>query len=252
MRWNKKASLEIGVNTIVILVIAMILLGLGIGFVRGIFGKANTLPDIIDPTVLQNPPTAQEPIMLSPTEPTVRVGDSASVNVGVYNREQTEQTILLRAGNCAGGADLSIDAIEQPVPPNNAVGYRAILSLTPPSSSGGSGGGGSSSCSYTSSTVSSYDMWDWSADCPNSCDSYMTPAGCTSSDPSTCQHQDFGGGSGDCTTGMHDANVAASTSGGSGGSGTTGAGKYICNIEAYSANTGQVLYTKQFILNVEG
>lgn len=38
MRFNKKASLEISIQAIVIVVLAMTLLGLGLGFIKGMFG----------------------------------------------------------------------------------------------------------------------------------------------------------------------------------------------------------------------
>ena len=42
---NKKAALELSINAIVIVVLAMTLLGLGLGFIRGMFNKINPLTD---------------------------------------------------------------------------------------------------------------------------------------------------------------------------------------------------------------
>jgi len=101
MRFNKKASLEIGINTIVILVIAM-MLGLGIGFVKGIFGKANTLPDLIDTSNWQNPPTASEPVRLTPSSLEIKAGKSKDVKIGVYNKAQSKHTFDIAIGECVG------------------------------------------------------------------------------------------------------------------------------------------------------
>src|SRR3989338_2434457 len=44
-RLNKKASLEMSIKTIVVIVLAMTLLGLGLGFVRNMFGNINRLSE---------------------------------------------------------------------------------------------------------------------------------------------------------------------------------------------------------------
>lgn len=101
----RKGSLEIGVNTIVILVIAMMLLGLGIGFVKGIFGKANTLPDLIDTSNWQNPPTAAEPVRMTPSTLEIKSGKSKDVKIGVYNKAVVEHTFTIAIPKCVGPAD---------------------------------------------------------------------------------------------------------------------------------------------------
>ena len=42
---NKKGALELSINAIVIVILAMTLLGLGLGFVRGMFGKITGISD---------------------------------------------------------------------------------------------------------------------------------------------------------------------------------------------------------------
>jgi hypothetical protein len=39
MKFNKKASMQLSINMIVILIIAVVILGLALGFVQGMFGK---------------------------------------------------------------------------------------------------------------------------------------------------------------------------------------------------------------------
>jgi len=87
MRLNKKASLEIGINTIVILVIAMVLLGLGIGFIRGLFKQSGELPGLIDTDQFNTPPDSQTPIRITPSSVALKGGDSKPVKVGVYNKD---------------------------------------------------------------------------------------------------------------------------------------------------------------------
>ena len=44
-RLNKKGALELSINAIVIIILAMTLLGLGLAFVRGLFTRVNTVSD---------------------------------------------------------------------------------------------------------------------------------------------------------------------------------------------------------------
>lgn len=89
MKLNKRASLEIGVNTIVILVIAMILMALAIGFVRGIFTRASAVPDVIDPASLQQPPDRGTPVRMRPNVLNIEPGDSGTTVLSVYNWRPT-------------------------------------------------------------------------------------------------------------------------------------------------------------------
>jgi len=98
---NKRGSLEIGVNTIVILVIAMMLLGLGIGFVKGLFGQANKLPELIDTDSWENPPTANDPIRLTPTNIELKKGTDKDMKIGVYNTG-SEGTFTIMISSCKG------------------------------------------------------------------------------------------------------------------------------------------------------
>ena len=86
MRLNKRASLEIGVNTIVILVIAMVLLGLGVGFIKSLFNPINKLPGVIEIPKIGKEPSAAEPVVIGQSEITIKAGSNVEqVTVGVYN-----------------------------------------------------------------------------------------------------------------------------------------------------------------------
>ena len=128
MRWNKRASLEIGVNTIVILVIAMMLLGLGIGFIRGIFTKANQLPGLIDTSTWQNPPTASDPIVLTPSSIELKGGDSTDVVVGVYNKEASPKTFAVSIPTCTGGARPDLQTLSTLIASGDSKGFKVIVS----------------------------------------------------------------------------------------------------------------------------
>ncbi|MBR9693330.1 hypothetical protein GOV07_05400 [Candidatus Woesearchaeota archaeon] len=110
MRFNKKASLEIGVNTIVILVIAMTLLGLGVVFVRNLFDKVGGTVDIIEPGDISSPPTSDKPIKLVPSTISVKGGKDKSVEVLVYNKKGT-QNFDITFGACSSGITPYIESI---------------------------------------------------------------------------------------------------------------------------------------------
>jgi hypothetical protein len=123
----KRASLEIGVNTIVILVIAMMLLGLGIGFIRGLFVKANQLPGLIDTSTWQNPPTASDPIVLTPSSIEIKGGDSADVVVGVYNKEGSTKTFSVGIPSCTGGAKPDVQTLSASIASGDSKGFKVII-----------------------------------------------------------------------------------------------------------------------------
>lgn len=110
MRFNRKASLEIGVNTIVILVIAMTLLGLGVVFVRNFMGKLGSTVDVIDVADIKNPPTSDQPIKLMPNTITIKAGKDKNVDVLVYNKFPT-QGFTISFGACSSGVTPYIESI---------------------------------------------------------------------------------------------------------------------------------------------
>ncbi len=105
---NKRGSLEIGVNTIVILVIAMMLLGLGIGFVKGLFGKINKLPDTIPIETIGKEPTSHEPFVVGQPEIVVKAGKNfEQIKAGIYNKWPTKNYFTVRLTSCTGGLTAS-------------------------------------------------------------------------------------------------------------------------------------------------
>lgn len=131
---NKRASLQIGVNTIVILVIAMILLGLAISFIRTIFNKAETVPGVISTEDLRQPATKNDPIRLDPLEVTLRNSDPASLVWSVYNVQPNPVSFVVTVpgtgiscaappGQIPDSSGLDISGVQ----PNTAAAGRIIL-----------------------------------------------------------------------------------------------------------------------------
>ena len=88
MRKNmkKKGALELSVNSIVIMVIAFVVLGLILTFTRTIFkfGTEKTT-GIFEATSLETQPDAENPLTL-PDTVTVKAKGKKTMNVGYYNR----------------------------------------------------------------------------------------------------------------------------------------------------------------------
>jgi len=88
---NKKASMSLGVNSIVVLIIAVIVLGLVIGFINQTFKK---IEKNIEPPKC-NPPTpnALELVTLCPETIHASPGETVSLNVMIFNNKENKLDI---------------------------------------------------------------------------------------------------------------------------------------------------------------
>jgi len=88
-RLNKKASLELSINAIVIVVLAITLLGLGLGFIKGMFGKLTVLGETTFEKTAENLnkdlTTSREPLVFSKTRLTMPRGSTSLEGFGVRN-----------------------------------------------------------------------------------------------------------------------------------------------------------------------
>lgn len=87
MRFNKKAAMELGISTVVMLVIAIVIIGGGIAFIRGFFGKGtDSLTGAFEVADFGLEPTAQKPLVLTDGRVRIKTGATGVVRVGFYNR----------------------------------------------------------------------------------------------------------------------------------------------------------------------
>jgi hypothetical protein len=97
---NKKGSMELSVNSIVILVIAIVMLGLILGFVRTKFSDVGKGINSKEPDAPSA--SASEPITLSRNEILASPGDSIALKVNIFNPDtgnySTVQPILVCSG----------------------------------------------------------------------------------------------------------------------------------------------------------
>lgn len=98
MRFNKKASMELSIRTIVVVVLAMTLLGLGLGFIRSMFGDIGGLSTDVSSQVrekiLDDLITGDKKISFPKTEIEIDKGKSELLTVGIRNKN--DNTLFYR------------------------------------------------------------------------------------------------------------------------------------------------------------
>ena len=113
MLFNKRASLEISIQAIVIVVLAMTILGLGLGFVRGLFKNiSSTTEDVTEQVrqkILDDLVTGDKKISFPKTEVTLDKGSSTILSIGIRNKKDSELSYRLRFVPISGPDGLSFD-----------------------------------------------------------------------------------------------------------------------------------------------
>src|SRR3989338_10120612 len=105
---SKKASLEISIQAIVIVVLAMTLLGLGLGFIKGMFGKIGGLTDSafgkIDEQLQRDLVSSNEKLVFSQTKIAVERGKSVLLGWGIKNLDpgQFDYSVVFNPIACPG------------------------------------------------------------------------------------------------------------------------------------------------------
>ena len=103
---NKKASLNLSINAIVIIVLAMTLMGLGLGFIRGMFGKISGISEATFEKIAEqlntDLATSEAPLLFSKSRTTMERGATALEGVGVRNDADSSITygIKIITANC--------------------------------------------------------------------------------------------------------------------------------------------------------
>jgi hypothetical protein len=91
---RRKASLELSVRAIVIVVLAMTLLGLGLGFIKNMFGEVSQLSDTtfaqITDQVQKDLVSTNERLLFSQTKVNIERGKSSLLGWGIKNEGNTQ------------------------------------------------------------------------------------------------------------------------------------------------------------------
>ncbi len=103
----KKGALDVSINAIVVIIFAITMLGLGLAFMKGMFGKiGGEVSGVISSAKLENPPTASDPFTISPVQIDLKKGETTTINIGYYNSGTGAETVTL-AANCGTTAAIS-------------------------------------------------------------------------------------------------------------------------------------------------
>ena len=135
---NKKGSMELGINAIVVLIIALALLGLGIGFVTKLFSSSQSkMVRIIDRTDLPVHADSLNQIVFDTNTIQAKAGRSAGLLVSVFNEGTAfARDVPVTSSECVdslgGNADafISVASPAQDIPPGTDVGYSVSISPT--------------------------------------------------------------------------------------------------------------------------
>lgn len=136
---RKSGSLQLSINAIVILVMAMVVLGLGLTFIRGLFNKGTqNLGKVLDNSQLENPANPQNPLTVDQTV-TASAGDEVKLRVGFYNKWNTHTYSVEGSGEqggvlCEGpgqenSLSLTIASPSTTVSSGEAVGLQTVLEV---------------------------------------------------------------------------------------------------------------------------
>jgi len=129
---RRKGGMELSINAIVILIIAMVVLGIGILFIRGMFAKAQTTTfkalssqETTNPASADRPLVADREVILSTTNP------SATVSVSVYNTNPaTVEGITIALSSCTDSLGGTVNI----APASDAkIGFTKVSGVSIPS-----------------------------------------------------------------------------------------------------------------------
>ena len=124
MKKVNKKGMELSINTVVIIVLAVALLVVAIGFITGF------LPSLFDMTTnfpkLTIEPTINDPITFAASN--FVKGKDNTMTVGFYNNEATDvNASTIPTIVCSGLEGLMVNAIGQPVPVSQTAKYEVVV-----------------------------------------------------------------------------------------------------------------------------
>lgn len=145
---SKKAALQLSINAIVILILAITMLGLGLTFTRVLFKSASSkMLQAVEGTNLKNPADAEHPVTID-EQIIMKRGSQEQLEVGFYNRGNSDVfkvglkilKCIDTLGNPYDSTSANIPIIIAPevssIESASNIGYKAILNLEKENGSG--------------------------------------------------------------------------------------------------------------------
>lgn len=129
---SKKGSINLGISTIVVLVIAMVLIAAGISFIRGFFDLGEKkLTGAFEVGEFGLKPSRTDPLVLADGKIRVKAGTTNEeiVRVGYYNAGNSpESGVYINVTKpCTGGLNPIIDGLTQDVKQGESAGFQILF-----------------------------------------------------------------------------------------------------------------------------
>jgi hypothetical protein len=133
---NKKGSMELSVNSIVILVIAIVIMGLILGFIRSKFSEVggNLVTNEPDPQVA----SYDDRLTLSRETMSVVPGSQAVLKINVFNPTAYDFVSARPVVTCSGISGLTFSANTKNIPTGSQASFVISLSVSKTAGRGGS------------------------------------------------------------------------------------------------------------------
>ncbi|MFO8016230.1 MAG: hypothetical protein R6U32_03940 [Candidatus Woesearchaeota archaeon] len=138
-QFSKKASLNLSIQAIVILIFAVIMLGLGLGLINFIFGAAREkVGGALDEAQLTNPPSADNPLTIE-RKINIKFKGEQQLQIGFYNKDpDTKHNVepLITSCKTSDGKRITEESMptistvsQDKVEPGGTAGWNAIIKL---------------------------------------------------------------------------------------------------------------------------
>ncbi len=127
---SKKGSINLGISTIVVLVIAMVLIAAGISFIRGFFNLGEKkLAGAFEVDDFGMKPDRTNPLVLDQGKIRLKATGEEIVRAGFYNSANSDVTgVIINITGCTQNKIPKVDSLPQDVKPGESAGFRLIVS----------------------------------------------------------------------------------------------------------------------------
>jgi hypothetical protein len=122
---SKKASMELSVNSIVILVIAIVMMGLILGFIQSKFKDVSK--NLIQEEPVPNEASASDPMTLSRTTVVTSSGQKVAIKMNIFNTENTTMQDVYPRFSCKPPLTVTADYFNRSINPASQVAFEGTL-----------------------------------------------------------------------------------------------------------------------------
>ncbi len=130
-KFSKRGALNLGISTVVVLVIAMVVIGAGVSFIRTFFAEGtDSLIGAFDSVQdIGLSPDRESPFLLETSSIQLKQEETASLSAGFYNAGTEEKNVTIDLGSCSGnlGDNMTITSVNYEVPSAESVGFNFLI-----------------------------------------------------------------------------------------------------------------------------